>query len=78
MAVQNIRDLLSSLTLVLATVLDPDRIELGTGALDAEPTAAAKALAENHPDIPFPSGWKENIRRIELNQLYPARGSTAR
>ena len=54
---QNIRDLLSRVTLVLAPAVDPDGIDLVTGALDAETTAAAKALAENYPDIPFPSGW---------------------
>ena len=58
--------------------VDPDGIDLVTGALDAETTAAAKALAENYPDIPFPSGWKANIRGIDLNLQYPAGWSTAR
>ena len=75
---QNIRDLLSRVTLVLAPAVDPDGIDLVTGALDAETTAAAKALAENYPDIPFPSGWKANIRGIDLNLQYPAGWSTAR
>lgn len=75
---QNIRDLLPRVTLVLAPAVDPDGIDLVTGALDAETTAAAKALAENYPDIPFPSGWKANIRGIDLNLQYPAGWSTAR
>lgn len=75
---QNIHDLLSRVTLVLAPAVDPDGIDLVTGALDAETTAAAKALAENYPDIPFPSGWKANIRGIDLNLQYPAGWSTAR
>ena len=75
---QNIRDLLSRVTLVLAPAVDPDGIDLVTGALDAETTAAAKALAENSPDIPFPSGWKANIRGIDLNLQYPAGWSIAR
>lgn len=58
--------------------VDPDGIDLVTGALDAETTAAAKALAENYPGIPFPSGWKANIRGIDLNLQYPAGWSTAR
>ena len=49
-----------------------------TGALNSENTAAAKALAGNYPDIPFPSGWKANIRGIDLNLQYPAGWSTAR
>ena len=57
---QNIRDLLSKVT------------------LNSENTAAAKALANHYPDIPFPSGWKANIRGIDLNLQYPAGWSTAR
>ena len=75
---QNIRDLLSKVTLVLAPAVDPDGIDLVTGALDAETTAAAKALANHYPDIPFPAGWKANIRGIDLNLQYPAGWSTAR
>lgn len=75
---QNIRDLLTKVTLVLAPAVDPDGIDLVTGALDAETTAAAKALAANYPDIPFPSGWKANIRGIDLNLQYPAGWSIAR
>lgn len=75
---QNIRDLLSKVTLVLAPAVDPDGIDLVTGALDAETTAAAKALANHYPDIPFPAGWKANIRGIDLNLQYPAGWSIAR
>ena len=78
LAGQNIRDLLSKVTLVLAPAVDPDGIDLVTGALDSKNTAAAKALAGNYPDIPFPSGWKANIRGIDLNLQYPAGWSTAR
>jgi hypothetical protein len=75
---QNIRDLLTKVTLVLAPAVDPDGIDLVTGALDAENTAAARTLAANYPDIPFPSGWKANIRGIDLNLQYPAGWSIAR
>ena len=78
LAGQNIRDLLSKVTLVLAPAVDPDGIDLVTGALNSENTAAAKALAGNYPDIPFPAGWKANIRGIDLNLQYPAGWSTAR
>jgi len=75
---QNIRDLLTKVTLVLAPAVDPDGIDLVTGALDAENTAAARTLAANYPDIPFPSGWKANIHGIDLNLQYPAGWSIAR
>ena len=63
---------------MLAPAVDPDGIDLVTGALDAENTAAARALAANYPDIPFPSGWKANIHGIDLNLQYPAGWSIAR
>ena len=49
-----------------------------TGALSRERTDAAHTLAQNYPAIPFPSGWKANIRGIDLNLQYPAGWSTAR
>lgn len=75
---QDIRTLLRQVTLVLAPAVDPDGIDLVTGALSRERTDAAHTLAQNYPAIPFPSGWKANIRGIDLNLQYPAGWSTAR
>lgn len=75
---QDIRALLRQVTLVLAPAVDPDSIDLVTGALSRERTDAAHTLAQNYPAIPFPSGWKANIRGIDLNLQYPAGWSTAR
>ena len=75
---QDIRALLRQVTLVLAPAVDPDGIDLVTGALSRERTDAAHTLAQNYPAIPFPSGWKANIRGIDLNLQYPAGWSTAR
>ena len=74
---QDIRALLRQVTLVLAPAVDPDGIDLVTGALSRERTDAAHTLAQNYPAIPFPSGWKANIRGIDLNLQYPAGWSTA-
>lgn len=75
---QDIRALLRQVTLVLAPAVDPDGIDLVTGALSRERTDAAHTLAQNYPAIPFPSGWKASIRGIDLNLQYPAGWSTAR
>lgn len=63
---------------MLAPAVDPDGIDLVTGALSRERTDAAHTLAHNYPAIPFPSGWKANIRGIDLNLQYPAGWSIAR
>ena len=75
---QDIRALLRQVTLVLAPAVDPDGIDLVTGALSRERTDAARTLAQNYPAIPLPSGWKANIRGVDLNLQYPAGWSTAR
>ena len=61
-------------------MVNPDGVELVTGGLrEGEPGwAEARALADSYPAIPFPEGWKANLRGVDLNLNYPARWEQAR
>ncbi|MBQ1372187.1 MAG: LysM peptidoglycan-binding domain-containing protein, partial [Oscillospiraceae bacterium] len=67
-------------TLHLVPMVNPDGVDLVTGGIRAgEPGwAEARALANSYPDIPFPQGWKANLRGVDLNLNYPARWEQAR
>ena len=66
-------------TIELAPLVNPDGVDLVTGALeDAAVVQEAAALAAAYPAVPFPSGWKANIRGVDLNLQYPANWEEAR
>ena len=67
-------------TLFLVPMVNPDGVDLVTGALrEGDPGfGEAAALAERYPGIPFPSGWKANLRGVDLNLNYPAGWAQAR
>lgn len=56
-----------------APLVNPDGARLVTGELASGPLFEnARRIAEKHPDIPFPDGWKANLRGVDLNLQYPA------
>lgn len=61
-------------TLYIMPLVNPDGVDLVTGALDTMSSYynTAKEISENFPSIPFPSGWKANIKGTDLNLNYPA------
>ena len=61
-------------TLCLVPMVDPDGVDLVTGAIAPGTLQYAQAarLADNYPDIPFPNGWKANLLGVDLNLQYPA------
>ena len=66
------RELAEGSTLWAVPLVNPDGVDLVTGAATEDEVAAAKALAEYYPDIPFPDGWKANLQGVDLNLQYPA------
>ena len=71
-------DILRIARITLVPAVNPDGLDLVTGALPAREADAARAIAAGYPAIPFPSGWKANIRGVDLNLQYPAGWENAR
>jgi len=71
---ESARQLSEEATIHLVPMVDPDGVDLVTGALvpgDAQ-YDRAQELARNYPGIPFPEGWKANLEGVDLNLQYPA------
>lgn len=72
-------EILSYASIYLIPAVNPDGIDLVTGELtQGEFYSRAAAIAADYPIFPFPSGWKANIRGIDLNLQYPAGWEQAR
>lgn len=77
---RNARQLKEKVTIYMVPLVNPDGVDLVTGA--TPPTspeyALATALSENYPNIPFPDGWKANLLGVDLNLQFPAGWAQAR
>ena len=72
--------LYDSTTLHMVPLVNPDGVDLVTGALDPMDSyyAQAKAMAAYYPHIPFPTGWRSNILGVDLSLQYPSEWNRAR
>lgn len=76
----NANTILENATLTFVPMVNPDGVDLVTGAIELGtlPYTAAQELSDNYPTIPFPDGWKANLLGVDLNLQYPAAWLQAR
>lgn len=66
-------EIFAACRLYLAPAVNPDGLDLVTGALpEGAALARARQISADYPQIPFPSGWKANLAGTDLNLQYPA------
>lgn len=77
---QNARELAEAVTIYMVPLVNPDGVDLVTGAITQGSIQyeVAQQLSENYPTIPFPDGWKANLLGVDLNLQFPAGWLTAR
>lgn len=70
----NAADLAAATTVYMVPMVNPDGVDLVTGAITPGDIQydLAQRLAQDYPDIPFPEGWKANLLGVDLNLNYPA------
>ena len=72
-------EILKKARFVIVPCVNPDGMDLVTRFLTDCPTAErTEKIAANFPSIPYPAGWKANIRGVDLNLQYPAAWEQAR
>ena len=77
---ENARRLFRRTQLYLVPMVNPDGVDLVTGAIEPGSTQyeVARLIGAYYPFIPFPNGWKANLEGVDLNLNYPAGWEQAR
>lgn len=67
-------ELARAVTVYMVPMVDPDGVDLVTGAIKPGDIQYELALriSQDYPTIPFPDGWKANLLGVDLNLNYPA------
>ncbi|MBQ1279169.1 MAG: peptidoglycan-binding protein [Clostridia bacterium] len=76
----NARELYEKCKFYIVPMVNPDGVDLVNGYFEKDSNVykEAKRKAAAYPDIPFPDGWKANVRGVDLNLNYPAGWEQAR
>ncbi len=79
-AISDAQRILDSATIYMVPMVNPDGVDLVVGAIapGSREYEDARRLAEFYPGIPFPEGWKANLKGVDLNLQYPAMWRLAR